>query len=344
MALLDDVKSELAAIDNELPIAKKAQATAMIRFGNGLHSVDHHILVQAQLDSQDAAIWLQDTIRNLYGHEATLTPVSRQTPTGVVQRFIVRVPKGSAALVLQTGLYSRYTKNMVLGLPGDIINGKIAQIKAAWRGAFLAGGHLSDPGKASYLEIVCPNHEAALALVSTARRLGITAKPRKLRSSERVTLRDPDAIERMLILMGAPPSAPRMDRKSVPTERPEARRTVWRTSMTPTCAVAPRPPRKPAIRSARPLKSSATTFRTILNPPASSDSTMPTRPLSSWAVSPTRQSPRTRSPDVSVDCCNWLRKRRRHAVKRLDFRFRKQNTMRLFRRMVFFVRLGLYYA
>lgn len=74
-------------------------------------------------------------------------PRFRQTPTGVVQRFIVRVPKGSAALVLQTGLYSRYTKNMVLGLPGDIINGKIAQIKAAWRGAFLAGGHLSDSGQ-----------------------------------------------------------------------------------------------------------------------------------------------------------------------------------------------------
>ena len=207
MALLDDVKSELAAIDNELPIAKKAQATAMIRFGNGLHSVDHHILVQVQLDSQDAAAWLQDTIKNLYGHEATLTPVSRQTPTGTVQRYVIRVPKGSTALVLQTGLYSRYTKNMVLGLPSDIINGKIAQIKSAWRGAFLANGRLSDPGKASYLEIVCPNHEAALTLVSTARRLGITAKPRKLRSSERVTLRDPDAIERMLILMGAPRSA-----------------------------------------------------------------------------------------------------------------------------------------
>ena len=161
MALLDDVKSELSAIDNELPIAKKAQATAMIRFGNGLHSVDHHILVQVQLDSQDAATWLQDTIKNLYGHEATLTPVSRQTPTGTVQRYVIRVPKGSAALVLQTGLYSRYTKNMVLGLPSDIINGKIAQIKAAWRGAFLANGRLSDPGKASYLEIVCPNHEAA---------------------------------------------------------------------------------------------------------------------------------------------------------------------------------------
>lgn len=119
MALLDDVKSELAAIDNELPIAKKAQATSMIRFGNGLHTVDHHVLVQAQLDSKDAALWLQDTIKNLYGHETTLTPVSRQTPTGIVQRYVIRVPKGSAALVLQTGLYSRYTKNMVLGLPSE---------------------------------------------------------------------------------------------------------------------------------------------------------------------------------------------------------------------------------
>ena len=39
MALLDDVKSELAAIDNELPAAKKAQATAMIRFGGGLRLI-----------------------------------------------------------------------------------------------------------------------------------------------------------------------------------------------------------------------------------------------------------------------------------------------------------------
>lgn len=174
----------------------------------------------------------------------------------------------------------------MLGLPGDIINGKIAQIKAAWRGAFLAGGHLSDPGKASYLEIVCPNHEAALALVSTARRLGITAKPRKLRSSERVTLRDPDAIERMLILMGAPHSAREWTGKRSDGEaRGKANRLANfdDANMRRSAKAAA----KLAIRSARPLKSSATTFRTILNPPASSDSTMPTRPLSSWAVSPT---------------------------------------------------------
>ena len=49
----------------------------------------------------------------------------------------------------------------------------------------------------------------------------------------------------------APLIPPANGPESVPTERPEARRTVWRTSMTPTCAVAPRPPRKPAIRSIR---------------------------------------------------------------------------------------------
>ena len=207
MALLDDVKSELAAIDNELPAAKKAQATAMIRFGGGLRLVQRQIIVQAQFDSLKAAQWLQDTIRDLYGHEAVMTQVSRSTPNGAtVQRYMIHVERGGAALALQTGLLDR-RKRLVRGLPADIISGNIAQVKAAWRGAFLAHGALSDPGKAGFLEIICPSNEAALALSGAARRLGITAKPRQLRSSERITLKDPDAIERMLILMGAPHSA-----------------------------------------------------------------------------------------------------------------------------------------
>lgn len=206
MALLDDVKSELAAIDNELPAAQKAQVTAMIRFGGGLRLVQRQIVAQAQFDSLDAAQWLQNAIRDLYGHEASLTQVARQTPNGVVQRYVVQVERGGAALAMQTGLLDR-RKQLVRGLPANIVSGNIAQIKAAWRGAFLAHGGLSDPGKASYLEITCPCNEAALALVGAARRLGISAKPRQLRSSERVTLKDPDAIERMLNLIGAPHSA-----------------------------------------------------------------------------------------------------------------------------------------
>ncbi|BDR53066.1 putative sporulation transcription regulator WhiA [Bombiscardovia nodaiensis] len=206
MALLDDVKSELASIDSELPQAKKAQAAAMIRFGGGLHIIQRHIVVEAQFDSLPAAHWLQSTIRDVYGHESELIEIARQTPTGQVRRYSVRVLRAGGALALQTGLLDR-RKRPVRGLPEDIVSGNISQIKAAWRGAFLAHGELSDPGKASYLEIICPGPEAALALVQVARRLGIKAKARQVRSSERVTLRDPDAIERMLILIGAPKAA-----------------------------------------------------------------------------------------------------------------------------------------
>ncbi|WP_390132714.1 DNA-binding protein WhiA [Bifidobacterium apicola] len=206
MALLDDVKSELAAIDNEPPSAKKAQSAAMIRFGGGLHIIQRHIVVEAQFDSLPAAQWLQSTIRDVYGHESDLIQVKRQAPTGNLTRYSVRVLKAGGALALQTGLLDR-RKHPVRGLPADIVSGNIAQVKAAWRGAFLAHGELSDPGKASYLEIVCPGSEAALALVGAARRLGINAKARQVRSSERVTLRDPDVIERMLNLMGAPKSS-----------------------------------------------------------------------------------------------------------------------------------------
>ncbi|AKV55267.1 putative transcriptional regulatory protein whia [Bifidobacterium actinocoloniiforme DSM 22766] len=206
MALLDDVKSELASIDNELPQAKKAQSAAMIRFAGGLHIIQRHIVVEAQFDSLPAARWLQNMIKDVYGHDSDLIEVARQTPSGQALRYSVRVLKAGGALALQTGLLDR-RKRPVRGLPEDIVLGNISQIKAAWRGAFMAHGELSDPGKASYLEIVCPGSEAALALVQVARRLGIKAKARQVRSSERVTLRDPDAIERMLILIGAPKAA-----------------------------------------------------------------------------------------------------------------------------------------
>ena len=45
--------------------------------------------------------------------------------------------------------------------------------------------------------------EAALALVGSARRLGITAKAREVRGVDRVVVRDGDAIGALLTLMGA---------------------------------------------------------------------------------------------------------------------------------------------
>jgi DNA-binding protein WhiA len=91
----------------------------------------------------------------------------------------------------------------VRGLPPQVVSGAICDAEAAWRGAFLAHGSLTEPGRSSALEITCPGPEAALALVGSARRLGISAKAREVRGVDRVVVRDGDAIGALLTRLGA---------------------------------------------------------------------------------------------------------------------------------------------
>jgi hypothetical protein len=88
-------------------------------------------------------------------------------------------------------------------LPAVVVNGGLCDAEAAWRGAFLAHGSLTEPGRSSSLEVSCPGPEAALALVGAARRLGIASKAREVRGIDRVVIRDGDAISAMLTKMGA---------------------------------------------------------------------------------------------------------------------------------------------
>ena len=89
------------------------------------------------------------------------------------------------------------------GLPAQVVSAGLAEAEAAWRGAFLAHGSLTEPGRSAALEITCPGPEAALALVGAARRLGIAAKAREVRGVDRVVIRDGDAIGAMLTRLGA---------------------------------------------------------------------------------------------------------------------------------------------
>ena len=81
--------------------------------------------------------------------------------------------------------------------------GSVCDAEAAWRGAFIAHGSLTEPGRSSAMEVTCPGPEAALALVGAARRMGISAKAREVRGVDRVVIRDGDAIGAMLIRLGA---------------------------------------------------------------------------------------------------------------------------------------------
>jgi cell division protein WhiA len=104
-------------------------------------------------------------------------------------------------LARQTGLLD-VRGRPVRGLPPPVVSGGVCDAEAAWRGAFLAHGSLTEPGRSSALEVTCPGQEAAMALVGAARRLGVTAKWREVRGADRVVVRDGDAISALLTRMG----------------------------------------------------------------------------------------------------------------------------------------------
>ncbi|WP_299558831.1 DNA-binding protein WhiA [uncultured Mycolicibacterium sp.] len=196
-----EVKDELSRLVVTSVSARRAEVASLLRFAGGLHIVGGRVVVEAEVDLGSIARRLRKEIYDLYGYNAVVQVLSaggirKQT------RYIVRVTKDGEALARQTGLLDMRGRP-VRGLPAHIVGGSIADAEAAWRGAFLAHGSLTEPGRSSALEVSCPGPEAALALVGAARRLGVTAKAREVRGSDRVVVRDGDAIGALLTRMGA---------------------------------------------------------------------------------------------------------------------------------------------
>jgi DNA-binding protein WhiA len=201
MAMTAQVKDELARLTVTKPCCRKAEVSSMLRFSSGLHLVSGHIVLEAELDTGVAARRLRKDISEVYGHSSDLAVLA----AGGLRkgtRYVVRVVKDGDALAKQTGLVDGRGRP-VRGLPPAVVSGAICDAESAWRGAFLAHGSLTEPGRSSALEITCPGPEAALALVGSARRLGISAKAREVRGVDRVVLRDGDAIGAMLTRLGA---------------------------------------------------------------------------------------------------------------------------------------------
>jgi cell division protein WhiA len=201
MAMTASVKDELARLDVTKSCCRKAEVSALLRFGGGLHIVNGRIVVEAELDTGVAARRLRRNIAEVFGHESDIAVVS---PSGLRKgsRYVVRVEAAGEALARQTGLIDAAGRP-VRGLPPQVVSGSMCDAEAAWRGAFLAHGSLTEPGRSSAIEITCPGPEAALALVGAARRVGIQAKARDVRGVDRVVVRDGDAIGALLTRLGA---------------------------------------------------------------------------------------------------------------------------------------------
>lgn len=216
-----DVKDELSRVRVTHTDARRAEVATLLRFAGGLHIVSGRVVVEAELDADSTVRRLRREIRSLFGYESDVTVLGagglHKSP-----RYVIRVTRDGEGLARRTGLID-VRGRPVRGLPPQIVGGSLLDAEAAWRGAFLAHGTLTEPGRSSSLEVGAPGPEAALALVGAARRLGAPAKAREVRGGDRVVVRDGEAIGLLLTRMG-------VDRTRATWEERRTRREVRATA------------------------------------------------------------------------------------------------------------------
>ncbi|WP_138315480.1 DNA-binding protein WhiA [Rhodoluna limnophila] len=201
MALTADLKDELARLEIGKNSVRVAELSTILRFSGGLHLISGRVAVEVELDTAQIARRVRKDLTDLFGIDSEMAVIS---PSGIRRssRYQIRVLHQGDVLARQTGLLDQRGRP-VRGLPANLVSGSIQEAQAVWRGAFLAHGSLTDPGRSAALEITAPGNEAAMALVGVARRLGVTAKAREVRGVYRVTVREGEAIATMLTQMGA---------------------------------------------------------------------------------------------------------------------------------------------
>jgi hypothetical protein len=200
MALTQQIKEELSRVPVRTGLERAAELATVLRFCGGLHLISGRIAIEVELDSAALARRLSRSIAELYGIESELTVVQ----AGGLRKtsgYQIRVLRDGELLARQTGLIDNRGRP-VRGLPATLISSTMDEARSVWRGAFLAHGTLTDPGRSTSLEVTAPGNESAMALVGVARRLGVSAKAREVRNVYRVVVRDGEAITELLKQMG----------------------------------------------------------------------------------------------------------------------------------------------
>jgi len=181
-------------------LERAAELATVLRFCGGLQLISGRIAIEVELDSAALARRLARAIAELYGIQSELTVVQ----AGGLRKtsgYQIRVLKDGELLARQTGLIDNRGRP-VRGLPATLISSTLDEARAVWRGAFMAQGILTDPGRSTSLEVTAPGNESAMALVGVARRLGVSAKAREVRNVYRVVVRDGEGISELLRQMG----------------------------------------------------------------------------------------------------------------------------------------------
>ncbi|AWB84058.1 DNA-binding protein WhiA [Corynebacterium liangguodongii] len=201
VSLTAQVIDELLQLEHPCHSARVAEAAALVRFAGQIEAGPQGLSLAADFADQRVARRLSASLEELCGVHVVVAPPGQGTGAREAG-YVVRVEDDAREVIRRLKLVTA-SGHPVVGMPSHIISGEMQDVEAAWRGAFLARGTLTAPGRSSSLEVACPCEEAALALVGLARRLSISAKTRQTRAIERVYVRDGDAVAVLLSRMGA---------------------------------------------------------------------------------------------------------------------------------------------
>ncbi|MEN9993148.1 MAG: hypothetical protein RLY83_718 [Actinomycetota bacterium] len=202
MALTADLKYELARLKPTKGELRLAELSVILRFTASVHVVNATMILEAEFESSQLANRVKSELKDLLGIDSKVD-ILHATGVRKASRHNLRVLKQTDLLIRQTGLYYP-TGKPVRGIHSRFISDSADVAAAVWRGALLANGSLTDPGRSSSLEVTCPSNEAASSLVGLAKRLGINgAKSREVRGVHRVVVREGEEISQLLDVIGA---------------------------------------------------------------------------------------------------------------------------------------------
>ena len=104
MALTAQVKDELARVKITRTSARKAEVSSIFRFSSALHLVNGSIVLEAELDTAQAAKRLRSEIKELYGQHADIVVINA---AGIRRsnRYLLRVTRDGGALARLSGPY-----------------------------------------------------------------------------------------------------------------------------------------------------------------------------------------------------------------------------------------------
>ena len=148
------VKDELSRLPGDKAMLPQGGDVRGAAIRGGLASVGGRVVVEAELDTGSAARRLRREVTEVFGHSTEM----RVLAAGGLRRssrYLVRIERGGEALARSTGLLDGHGRP-VRGLPPQVVGGSVCDAAAAWRGAFLAHGSLTEPGRSTSLEITSP--------------------------------------------------------------------------------------------------------------------------------------------------------------------------------------------